>query len=359
VESRSNRKSPTRPAASKYEIRAAVAGFASSSAPTALLTLGLDLSLYLALLTLCLKLSNPAAKVACSLAMGFAIARLFILGHDAAHGSLFPRKSMNDTAGRLTLLFGATPLSLWQLGHNTIHHGLTNLRGSDAVWPPYSPAEFRRLTRRRQTLQRFYRSPLGVGVYYAVELWWKRLIFPSRSEVGAQRRLHAVDSSRVTLYFAGMAVAISARSHSWWSAAGNVLAAIVLPVPVFFWLMGFAIFPHHTHPSVRWFADRAEWSFAESQLAGTVHVLYSCWVNVLFHHIFDHTAHHIDVRIPFYRLHEAQAAAESAFGPNIVVEKFCLKSFLQTLRECALYDYDQHRWFSFENVSGENYDDHR
>jgi acyl-lipid omega-6 desaturase (Delta-12 desaturase) len=152
---------------------------------------------------------------------------------------------------------------------------------------------------------------------------------------------------------------LSQGSHSRVSAAANLIAAEVLPLAVFFWLMGFIIFLHHTHPSVRWFADRSEWSFAESQLAGTVHVLYPRWVNVLFHHIFDHTAHHIDVRIPFYRLQDAQAAAESAFGADIVVERFSITNFRRTLRECALYDYDQHRWFSFENVPGETNDRRR
>jgi omega-6 fatty acid desaturase (delta-12 desaturase) len=339
-------------APSKHEIRAVVASFASSSGPTALIAIALDLSLYFGLLVLCTKLANPLAKAVCSFALGVVIVRLFVLGHDAGHGCLLPGKRMNNATGRLMLLLTGTPFSLWQLGHNTIHHGFTNLLGRDAVWPPYSPAEFRRLPRYRQTLERFYRSPAGLGAYYAVELWWKKLFFPSRHEVRVHRRSYAIDSFLVVLYFAALAATVTPKSHSRASAAGNILFAVVLPMAVFFWLMGFTIFLHHTHPAVRWFANRSEWTFAESQLAGTVHNLFPRWMNYLFHNIYDHTAHHIDVRIPFYRLHEAQVAVESVLGTYVVVEKFCLKSFIHTLRACALYDYDQNRWVSFEGIKG-------
>jgi omega-6 fatty acid desaturase (delta-12 desaturase) len=200
---------------------------------------------------------------------------------------------------------------------------------------------------------------LGLGAYYTIELWWKKLFFPSRHEVPVHRRCYAIDSSLVALYFGALTAAVALASRSWASSAGNILLAVVLPVAAFFWLMGFTIFLHHTHPSVRWFANRSEWTFAESQLAGTVHNLFPGWVNLLFHNIYDHTALHIDVRIPFYRLKDAQAAVESVLGAYIVVEKFCLKNFLRTLRECALYDYDQHQWLSFESIKGKNDDHHK
>ena len=32
----------------------------------------------------------------------------------------------------------------------------------------------------RRKLERIYRHPLGLALYYPVELWWKRLLFPTR-----------------------------------------------------------------------------------------------------------------------------------------------------------------------------------
>ena len=339
---------------SKSRTREPVAGFSTGSVQAALAAAALDVGLYALLLSCVVGFTNPVLRLALSVLQGLVIARLFILGHDAAHGSLLPRKWMNDLLGRLLFLVSATPFSLWQLGHNTIHHAFTNLRGKDTVWTPRSPAEFAKLPRYRRLLERFYRTPAGVGVYYANELWWKKLFFPNRREVAMQRTSYRLDSAMVLLYFVfltGLAV-LSAKTLI--LAAVNVFLVVVLPTGVFLWLMGFTIFLHHTHPSVRWFADRSEWSFAGSQLEGTVHILFPRWANRIMHNIFDHTAHHIDVRIPFYRLPAAQAAVEDELGDHIVMEKFSWKTFKETLHRCALYDYDEHVWHAFDEMKGTN-----
>ena len=80
-----------------------------------------------------------------------------------------------------------TPYSLWELGHNLAHHGFTNLKGRDYVWTPYSPHEFARLSWVRRRLERIYRSGVGQGVYYMVEMWWKKLFFPRRKHVITRR----------------------------------------------------------------------------------------------------------------------------------------------------------------------------
>ncbi len=67
-----------------------------------------------------------------------------------------------------------TPYSLWELGHNLAHHGFTNLKGRDYVWTPYSPHEFARLSWVRRRLEHIYRSGVGQGVYYMIEMWWKK-----------------------------------------------------------------------------------------------------------------------------------------------------------------------------------------
>ncbi len=341
-------------ALTKHDARNPVAPFVNSCAAAAARAVALDLLLYCVVLTLCIRCANPVGKLLLALIEGVVIARLFILGHDAAHGSLFPRKWMNDAIGRFVFLFTATPFSLWQLGHNTIHHGFTNLRGRDTVWTPHSPAEFAALPVHRRVLQRIYRTPLGVALYYTVELWWKKLFFPSEREVAVARRSHRIDCLIVVSYFIGLTLlVIDVCAHSPASAALNLLIAVVLPVAVFFWLMGFTIFLHHTHPSVRWFANRAEWSFAGAQLEGTVHILLPKWANLIMHNIFEHTAHHVDVRVPFYHLAAAQAAVESALGSHVVIEKFSFRGFRNTLQCCALYDYDQHCWLRFDSSKGD------
>ena len=81
-------------------------------------------------------------KVFASLVAALWIARLFVIGHDACHGSYTPNKTLNKWIGRIAFLPSLTPYSLWEIGHNLAHHGFTNLKGRDYVWTPYSPSEF-------------------------------------------------------------------------------------------------------------------------------------------------------------------------------------------------------------------------
>src|SRR6202167_3560397 len=132
-------------------------------------------------------------KIFASLVAALWIARLFVIGHDACHGSYTPNKTLNKWIGRIAFLPSLTPYSLWEIGHNLAHHGFTNLKGRDYVWTPFSPQEFASLSWIRRRLERVYRSGVGQGVYYMIEMWWKKLMFPSHKHVNHRRFSYTFD----------------------------------------------------------------------------------------------------------------------------------------------------------------------
>ena len=111
--------------------------------------------------------------------------------------------------------------------------------------------------------------------------------------------------------------------------------------------MGWAIFDHHTHPDVPWFTDVAEWRLAQAQSRCTVHIVLPPVLDILFHRIMQHTAHHLDVTIPLYNLREAQAAVEGA-GAEVVFYRWTPFTFFRHLRRCKLYDFENRRWVGFD-----------
>ncbi len=106
--------------------------------------------------------------------------------------------------------------------------------------------------------------------------------------------------------------------------------------------MGATIFCHHTHVDIPWFDDEDEWRRAEPQTRCTAHVVFPWVVRILLHQIFDHTAHHLDVTIPLYRLHEAQAQIEPSC--ESILERWSPAVFARHLRACKLYDFRLHQW---------------
>ena len=83
------------------------------------------------------------AKALMVVPASIAIARLFVIGHDACHGSYTKYDWLNKIVGRIAFLPSLTPFSLWDVGHNVAHHGFTNLKGRDQVWVPMSAEEWK------------------------------------------------------------------------------------------------------------------------------------------------------------------------------------------------------------------------
>ncbi|NCW21613.1 MAG: hypothetical protein EBV76_07580, partial [Gammaproteobacteria bacterium] len=151
------------------------------------IALAIDLALFAGGLALVLVESAIWLKFLGSVLITAAIVRLFLIGHDACHGSFFKSDVLNHIFGRIAFLPSMTAFSLWDVGHNVAHHGFNNLKGRDQVWAPFSKEEFDALPRYRRVLERIYRSGAGWGLYYFLELWWKKLYFATRKQIGASR----------------------------------------------------------------------------------------------------------------------------------------------------------------------------
>jgi len=288
--------------------------------------------------------------IACGLSAGI----LFIVGHDACHGSLTPNTRLNGILGRLAFLPSLHPYAAWEYSHNALHHGFTNLRGKDPVYCPLTLEEFRALPRWRQRLERIYRSLPGVALLYLAEIWWKLEISPSREHRAHidKRGTYTFDRAIVLAYPLAQSALIApilyTRGVRLAEAVAVIVLAVVVPFLTFTWLIGFATFQHHTHPKVLWYADAEEWSFYRSQVQGTVHVVFPRWIEVLLHNIMEHTAHHVDTKVPLYNLTGAQRQLEATFGEEVITEPFSVAGLRRTFASCCLYDFTTHCWLDFE-----------
>jgi omega-6 fatty acid desaturase (delta-12 desaturase) len=280
-----------------------------------------------------------------------AIVRLFIIGHDACHGSLTDHDTLNKTLGRIAFLPSLTPYSLWRVGHNVVHHGFNNLKGRDFVWEPLDPAEFAALSPARRVMERVYRSAFGPLPYYLIEIWWKKLYFPGKANTPGKRAEYKWDSTLVTV-FAALWVAYLAVASA--PGAGATALAIVVgfvvPFLVWNWTVGFVVYLHHTHPDVVWYADKGSWMKAQGILHGTVRYHIRPWWNILLHNIMEHAAHHLDARIPLYRLKAAQAEL-ARLVPDIPVIELSMRQYWRTVRQCKLFDFERRVWVGFPSTA--------
>jgi omega-6 fatty acid desaturase (delta-12 desaturase) len=318
------------------------------STPRALLLFAMDAALFAALLAGVVLAGHWLAKLASGMLAGLVIARLFIIGHDACHQSLTPHRTLNKWLGRVAFLASLTPYSLWEVGHNVVHHGYTNLKGFDFVWAPYSLEEFTALPRWRRALERLYRSGYGAGLYYLVEIWWCKLFFPGRSQMASRRPMFLRDCLLVAAFGAGWIGALARIGvATGQSAALLIVAGFVMPFLVWNATVGFVLYVHHTHTSVAWYDTKAMWARAQPFVSTTVHLRFRFGIGALLHHIMEHTAHHVDMSVPLYRLKRAQTVLEDMLPGRIIVETFTWRWYLDTARRCKLYDFKALCWTDF------------
>ena len=272
----------------------------------------------------------------------------FMVGHDASHGSYTKRPWLNQLLGRIAFLPSYHPYSLWTLIHNYGHHIRTNLKGKDHVWTPLSKAEFDALSPVRRMLYRAYRTPLGLMLYYPIDVWAVRLAFPRPATIERPRRIYVLDRLLILAFLVlqlGLVTLATTTVAGWLTAA---LFAVLVPWMTFNWMIGFVVYHNHTHPAVPWFDDPDEWSFHTSTLRGTVRVTFPPWTRFFVANIMDHVAHHVDPRIPLARLRVAQDRLDELCGDQILIQRWSLRALLNILERCKLYDYGAHRWTDFD-----------
>ena len=280
----------------------------------------LDFVLFFGLMTGVVILADWWAKWLCGIVAGVVIGRLFVIGHDACHMSLTPHRKLNKWLGRIAFLPSLTPYSLWDVGHNVVHHGYTNLKGVDFVWE-----------------------------YYMIEIWWKREFFPSKKYMPSRRPVFLWDSL-LSLGFAlvWIGTLIGLALYTEQSIALLLLFGFAIPFYAWLTMIGFVIYVHHTHERVKWQNDKATWAKAAPFVTTTVHLTFPLALGAVAHHIMEHTAHHVDMTVPLYRLKKAQARLEEMMPGRIVVQPFSLGWYFSTARKCKLFCFEQNTWTDFK-----------
>jgi omega-6 fatty acid desaturase (delta-12 desaturase) len=237
---------------------------------------------------LCLPLAVPAAAF---------LVRLFMIQHDCSHGSFFRRRATNDWVGRILGVVTLTPHDLWRRTHAIHHAGMGNLdeRGIGDV-TTLTVAEYLSRGRWRRLVYRIYRHPamlFGVGPSYL-------FLLQHRLPVGLMRRGWQpwISTMATNLAIAAIAAGVVLLLGS------EALLLILLPTAMLAASAGVWLFyVQHQFENTYWEGDDA-WSHAESSLRGSSYYVLPGILRWLTANIGMHHVHHLNSRIPFYRLPE-------------------------------------------------------
>lgn len=338
------------PTATPQEIKRALMAYATPDAREGVKHFVLDFTLYGAAIAGVLFLGPLWAKILCSVAAGIKLANLGTMGHDAAHGNLAPSRKANDFMGIALFTPCMYNYRLWQHDHHQLHHIHTNVNHQDS-WVPLSKAQYDALPAWRRWLHRLYRNEWGLGFapYYLIERWMPVRFIPGKDvpkDVRASAWRHLVYLTSYAALFIAALAAAPLYSHT-----GSITAVVLgALVPFYIWMTMFAftVYIQHTHPRLPWFDGpvHRKAMLAQEELASTF--LFPRWLTYLMHNVYDHAAHHVNPRVPFYHLGEATKTLNEMAGARAIAEPFSFTRLHQTLKACKLYDYENYRWLDFD-----------
>lgn len=330
----------------------AIAPYAKSSTAAGLGFFFYDFGLYWAGVAGALFLPELWMQVVAATVAGLKLVSLKTLGHDAAHNCLVKGKRLNWLLGVIVYAPCLYNYRMWVYDHHVGHHPHTNGPIKD-TYTPFTKAEYDALPKWRQWMERLYRGPnvLGWALYYLVERWWDMKLFP-RSHMPAQHRKAAWPHFYFLLAYATafLGALAAAPLYTSMSALEALLLVAVYPFVVFMAFTGWGLYLQHTHPDVAWLrgTDEDNKVFYDRGELLSVHWVMPRWFGKLTHDVMDHPVHHLNPRVPCYRLRVAQAKLNELLGEHALVEKFTLRAFLDTHRKCKLYDFENHRWLDFD-----------
>lgn len=289
-------------------------------------------------------LKIPLLWVPCAFLAAGLIVRAFMLQHDCAHHSFFRSKIANNVVGAVLGVLTLTPHACWRRNHLLHHAGTGNLdkRGVGDI-RTLTKAEYGAASWLKRVQYRIYRHPMvlfGVGAFLFFAVWQRFTHFLPSDWWRERLSVHATNMALIAI----LATLIS-LGGSWSILLIFHCLAMLFATAIGVWFF----YIQHQFPEAYW-ETSVEWRFLGSALHGAsfydLHPVFHWFTAYIgYHHI-----HHLDTRIPNYRLSECHKR-ENLLRPTV---RFGLLESL-AFSKLRLWDAENKRMIPFDDRTAHSY----
>ena len=269
----------------------------------------------------------------------FFTVRLFILQHDCGHGSFFQSRAANEIVGFILGVVTMTPYHCWRRQHATHHatNGNLDQRGMGDI-DTFTVSEYFALSWWGRLKYRMYRHPLVLfGIGPILQIGFKQRLTFYLPKTWRRERISVHVTNLVLL---GVLAAMV------WALGWRFAVIVYLPVMTMAASIGVWMFyvQHQFDPA--YWRHESDWDYHAAAIEGSSYyhlpwLLRWLTANIGFHHI-----HHLDSRVPNYRL-------PSIYRDHAEMRRTHRLSLWSSLR-CSLFklwDEEQRRLVSFREAS--------
>lgn len=241
---------------------------------------------------------HDAGKVVCSVLAGLLMLRMFVIYHDQQHHAILPRSRVAEVLMRIYGIFTLSPSSIWRSSHNHHHNHNSKLRGAHiGSFPIMTRMHFERLGGGKRFKYLFMRHPLTILCGYVFIFLFGMCVYPFYNS--PSKHYDSLIAFVVHLALAALVI-VFLGVEAW---------VLTMLVPYFIAMAfgSYLFYAQHNFPGVT-FRDNAGWTYENAAMTSSSFMKMSglmAWItaNIGYHHV-----HHLNSRIPFYRLPETMKA---------------------------------------------------
>lgn len=246
-------------------------------------------------------------RIAASIFSGLVVVRMFVIYHDYEHHTILHKSKPAAFIFGLFGIYVLAPPSIWKRSHDYHHnHNSKLFSASIGSYPIITKDKYKRISRMQQISYLAIRHPLTIAFGYIIVFIWGLCLQSFLSKA----RQHW--DSLIALIVHGI--------FNWavfhFFGLETMLLAITIPFMIACCMGAYLFYAQHNFPGVEFKENKIEWSYTHAALESSSYMVMNPfwqWVtaNIGYHHV-----HHLNSRIPFYRLPETMAAIPELQNPK-------------------------------------------
>jgi omega-6 fatty acid desaturase (delta-12 desaturase) len=245
-------------------------------------------------------------RLAAGLLAGMVLVRLFIFFHDHLHGAIFADSALGKVIIRAIGVYTLNPPSVWKETHDYHHQNNAKLLGASiGSYPVVTVRMWQNLTPQQRFFYAFARHPLTIALGYFTIFSIGMCLSPFRRDP----RRHWQGPATLLAHWALVATVAALAGVS------TAFFAVVLPVMVANGAGAYLFYAQHNFPAIS-LRDRRDWQYWYAAVHSSSMFDMPGWMHWLTGNIGYHHVHHLNHKIPFYRLPEAMAAMPELQSPG-------------------------------------------
>lgn len=244
------------------------------------------------------------ARLSAGMLAGLLVCRLFIIYHDFQHKAILRGSRVAKGFMAFFGMLCLSPTSVWNRTHEYHHRHAAELMGAGhGTFPVLTTTAYADATRWERLIYSVQRHPLTLLTGYVTVFLFNMCLYPL---VTSPRR--HLDCALSVLLHGGL-IAVLAVFAPW-----ALLFALIVPMAVATMVGSYLFYVQHNFPEAD-MRERLQWDYVfaalhSSSFLDAGRMMHWFTGNIGYHHI-----HHLNARIPFYRLPEAMAAIEELQSP--------------------------------------------